>query len=40
MLAAWDPRWGNPEDFQKWLNSGGSDPPGPAAKAVAVFNGQ
>ena len=40
MLAAWDPRWGNPEDFQQWLNSGGSDPPGSAAKAVAVFNGQ
>ncbi len=40
MLAAWDPRWGNPEDFQQWLNSGGSNPPGPAAKAVAVFNGQ
>ena len=31
MLAAWDPKWGNPEDFQQWLNSGGK-------KIVEEFN--
>lgn len=41
MLDDWDPNWGNPDDFRRWVNSGMPDPP-PASvtRAAQVFRGQ